>query len=217
MQVDLSAFSRDLKNIIGYSEGFLEGAQKAKPQLATSIGEIIKERLEQFIDSNAKVAPQLLHHVYEWYQTGSPDARLFDITYNTDGNGLSISSTFSQSMSIKAGSKVPFYDKASIMESGTTVTITPRNKLVFDVDGKTVFTSKPVTVENPGGETQGEYEKIFNMFFDSYMTQSMFNESGIYSALELNDDFGKHFSSAKRGGRSLGVNTGYNWIARVGK
>jgi len=66
-----------------------------------------------------------LHHVYEWYQTGSPAARLFDINYISNQIGLSFNSTFRQSVSIKSGSKVPFYNKAQIIENGIPVTIRP--------------------------------------------------------------------------------------------
>lgn len=217
MSIDLKSFNKDMKNILAYSNGFIDGAQKGKPQLLKLIGERVSEMLKNFIDSNARVNPEALHHVYEWYQTGSPNARLFDIEYAVIGGGLTISSTFSQSRSIKSGSKVPFYNKAKIMEDGIPVTIVPKTKLVFDVDGKTVFTSNPVTVENPGGQTQGEYERVFNLFFDVYLRQSFLNETGILAKLNQGKDFEMKFSSAKRGGRALGVETGYNWILKAGK
>ena len=215
--VDLSAFNKDMKNILGYANGFIDGVEKAKPQMIANLGERISEILNEFVDSNARMNPQSLHHIYEWYQTGSPNARLFDIEYKVIGSGLSISSTFSQSTSIKNGSKVPFYDKARIMEDGIPVTITPKTKLVFDVDGKTVFTSNTVTVDNPGGNVSGEYTKLFNMFFESYLKQSFLNDLGVFKVLNTNNDFDKNFSSAKVSGKSLGVTTGYNWIMKVGK
>jgi len=217
MSVDLTKFNRDMNNIIGYSNGFLEGAERAKPAMLQLMGARISEMLKSFVDSNARVNPQGLHHVYEWYQTGSPNARLFDIQYQVVGGGLSMSSSFSQSRSIKSGSKVPFYNKASIMESGIPVTIVPQNKLVFEVDGKTVFTPNAVTVENPGGQTQGEYERVFNLFFDVYLKQSFLNQTGIMAKLNQGKDFDARFSSAKRGGRSLGISTGYNWMLKAGK
>lgn len=217
MDIDLTKFNRDIKNILSYSNGFLEGAEKAKPALLALIGETVSSMLKNFVDSNARVNPQALHHVYEWYSTGSPEARLFDIDYAVTGSGLSISSTFSQSRSIKDGSKVPFYNKAFIMENGVPVTITPKTKLAFEVDGETVFTPNSVRVENPGGQTQGEYERVFNLFFDVYLKQSFLNEIGIMTKLRKSNDFDNKFASAKRGGRSLGLTTGYNWIMKAGK
>jgi len=217
MNVDLTKFNRDMKNIMGYSNGFLEGAQRAKPAMLQLLGVRISEMLKNFVDSNARVSPQALHHVYEWYQTGSPDARLFDIQYQVVGGGLSVSSSFSQSKSIKAGSRVPFYNKAFIMENGIPVTIVPQNKLAFEVDGKTVFTPNPVTVQKPGGQTQGEYERVFNLFFDVYLKQSFLDQTGIMAKLNQGKDFDEKFSSAKRGGRSLGISTGYNWMLKAGK
>lgn len=217
MSVDLSKFNKDMKSIMAYSNGFLEGAERAKPAVLQLLGARISEMLNNFIDSNARVNREALHHVYEWYQTGSPNARLFDINYSVVGGGLSISSSFSQSRSIKSGSKVPFYNKARIMEDGLPVTIVPRTKLVFDVNGETVFTPNPVTVSNPGGQTQGEYERVFNLFFDVYLKQSFLNQTGIMAKLNQGKDFDAKFPSAKRGGRALGLATGYNWMLKVGK
>ncbi len=217
MSVDLAKFNKDMRNILAYSNGFLEGAERAKPALLQLLGARISEMLKDFVDSNARVNPQALHHVYEWYQTGSPNARLFDIQYIVTGGGLSISSSFSQSRTIKAGSKVPFYNKASIMENGIPVTIVPKTRLAFEADGETVFTPNPVRVENPGGQTQGEYERVFNLFFDVYLKQSFLNQTGILAKLNQGSDFDAKFGSAKRGGRSLGITTGYNWMLKAGK
>jgi hypothetical protein len=217
MNVDLTKFNKDMKSIMSYSNGFLEGTQRAKPALLNVLGVKISEMLKNFIDSNARVSPQALHHVYEWYQTGSPNARLFDINYAVVGGGLSISSSFSQSKSIKSGSRVPFYNKAFIMENGIPVTIRPQTRLVFDVDGKTVFTPNPVVVDNPGGKVEGEYEKVFNLFFDTYLRQSFLNQTGILAKLQQSNDFDNKFPLAKRGGKTLGITTGYNWIMKVGK
>lgn len=217
MSVDLKAFNKDMKSILGYANGFLEGAQRAKPALLKLLGDRISEMLKEFVDSNARVNPESLHHIYEWYQTGNPNARLFEIKYVVSGGGLSMSSTFSQSRSIKSGSKVPFYNKAFVMENGIPVTIVPRTKLVFEADGETVFTPNPVTVENPGGNTEGEYQRVFDLFFNVYLKQSFLNEVGILSKLKQEKDFKSKFPSAKRGGRALGLTTGYNWMLKAGK
>jgi hypothetical protein len=210
-------FVKDMDNIVNYALGFLDGVKQGYPSFLQQLGATMSEALKAYVDANARVNPQVLHHVYEWDKTGSPDARLFDIQYVSTGAGLSFNSTFRQSSSIKSGSRVPFYDKARIMENGIPVTIVPKQRvLAFEQDGETVFTTKPVRVSNPGGQVQGEYERVFNSFFNRYFTQSFLESSGIASYLRSPVDFKKNFSSGKRGGRSLGVTVGQSWIAKAG-
>ena len=215
LTIDDTQFKKDIKNIIGYSFGFFEGVKQGLPEFWVNASRDIIESLKQYIDANARVTPQLLHHMYEWNQTGSPNARLFDIGYTISGGGLSVFSSFSQSRTIKAGSRVPFYDKARIMENGIPVTIVPKKKLVFEVEGETVYTANPVIVNNPGGQVQGEYEKVFNSFFTTYFAQSYLQSSGILSYLSAPSDFYKNIS--KRSGRPQGIATGRNWMAKAGK
>lgn len=210
-------FQRDMDNMVDYAVGFLSGVKQGYPSFLRQLGAISIEALKQYVDSNAKVSPQLLHHVYEWDQTGSPGSRLFDVDYQLVGSGLSFSSTFSQSKSIKNGSLVPFYNKADIMENGIPVTIVPKKRvLAFEVDGETIFTSRPVTVENPGGQVQGEYERVFRTFFNRYFTQAFLQSTGIATYLSNPVDFSKNFKSGKRQGRALGVRVGQNWISKAG-
>lgn len=217
VKVENKAFKKDMNNLINYSLGFLEGVKAGKPDFLKSFGLTIIEGLKNYIDSNARVNPMLLHHVYEWDRVGSPGARLFDISYRVTDLGLTVNSTFSQSTSIKQGSNVPFYNKAKIMEDGTPITITPKNKvLAFTVDGEDIFTTKPVIVNNPGGQTSGEYEKVFDSFFNVYFTQAFLDVTGITAYLKNPVDFAKNFSSGKRGGRSKGFQTGKQWIAKAG-
>lgn len=217
---DDKAFLKDFTNIVEYSVGFLDGAHKGKSVLLDNLGQTAIETLKQFIDSNARVDPAMLAHMYEWYQEGSPDARLFDINYIQVGNGISIRSTFRQSTSIKEGSNVPFYDKARIMENGIPVVIKPvkSSVLVFDDNGNPVFTKKPINVSNPGGDqAENGFESIFNMFFDKYFTQSFMISSGIFSHLQNPVDYKLNLGAGKSGGRSTGLKVGYNWIAKGGK
>lgn len=161
----------------------------------------------------------MLHHVYEWNMTGSPAARLFDVDYTVSNLGLSIKSSFSQSKSIKNGSKVPFYDKARMMENGVSITIRPKTSQVlrFDINGEEIFTKGPVKVENPGGsQVQGSYEKVFDTFFSTYFTQAFLKSSGITDYLKTPVLYKKNLNAGKRGGRSVGVKTGYRWIAQAG-
>jgi hypothetical protein len=216
---DHKKFSREMNNLVKYSIGYLDGVQAGKQKFFYGLGLEIKEILQQYIDSNARVNPESLHHVYEWYQNGSPNARLFDIQYTVSNLGLSIKSTFSQSQSVKQGSNTPFYDKARVMELGIPVTIAPvrSDVLVFEDEfGETVFTKNPVTVKNPGGNTQGQFEKVFDGFFNIYFTQAFMRSSGIAQYLENPVLYKRNITKGKNGGRGVGFTTGYRWIINAG-
>lgn len=217
LKFDNKAFKKEMNNIIDYSTGFLEGAEKGKSEFLNNMGADVSEIAAQFIDTNARVSPSTLHHVYEWYKSGSPEARLFDIDYTVSNLGLSFISNFKQSNTVSQGSTEPFRNKAAIMENGTTVVIRPRNAeaLRFEVDGEVVYTKKPVVVDNPGGNTQGEFEKAFDMFFGRYFTQAFLNSSNLKQYFENPTVYKKNLSKGKRGGRSIGLSTGYRWIANA--
>jgi hypothetical protein len=219
MSINSRQFQKDMRNIVQYSYGFIDGVQKGKKIFYNNLGIMIKEVLESFVDSNARLSPQTLHHVYEWYRTGSPGARLFDITYIVNTNGLSFQSTFKQSNSLKIGSRVPFYDKAKIMEDGISVTIRPKyaDALVFEDQGEEIFTKGSVTIDNPGGEfTQGGFEKTIDLFFRQYFAQSFLRASGILDQLQRPTVFKKNIRAGKNGGKAKGVSTGFTWITNIG-
>lgn len=208
---------RDMNNIIEYSLGFLDGIKKGKRIFLDNLGKDITELVKEYIDSSARVNPSRLHHVYEWYQTGSPDARLFDINYTVSNLGLSFKSTFSQSTTIKDGSRTPFYDKARIMEEGIPVTIVPTKAKVlsFEVDGEQVFTKGPVVVDNPGGNSQNGFESVADQFFTQYFTQAFLRKSGALSELENLQIYKNNFAAGSRQGRGKGIETGYRWIVNA--
>jgi hypothetical protein len=121
VSVNTTSFEKQINNVIKYSSGFLEGAQKGKTLFLQNLGSETINFMKNYVDVSARSNPEALHHVYEWYQTGSPNARLFDLTYTISNLGLSISGTFKQSNSIKTNSRVPFYNKAMIMEKGINI------------------------------------------------------------------------------------------------
>lgn len=212
-------FKKEMNNIVNYSIGFLEGVQRGKTIFLRTVGMETVEVMKEFIDSNARVNPEMLHHIYEWNLTGSPEARLYDISYTVSNLGLSFKSSFSQSRSIKDGSRTPFYDKARIMENGIPVTIRPKTAqvLAFDDNGETVFTRGPVEVLSPGGtEVEGAFEKTFDMFFNRYFSQAFLRTSGIARYLENPQVYKKNMPEGKRVGKSKGISTGYRWIANAG-
>jgi hypothetical protein len=217
--MDSRQFQKEINNIMQYSTGFLEGVERGKSALYIGLAPKIAEMASQFIDVNARMSPELLHHVYEWEKVGSPEARLFDIDYKITGIGITFTSLLKQSSSIKNGSNVPFYNKAKIMEEGVAVTIRPKKASVlrFEVDGQEVYTSREVRVDNPGGQTQGQFNNVINNFFGVYFRQSFLNSSGLLQYFKSPQVYKKNLGSAKRGGRSLGINTGYQWVANAGR
>lgn len=207
---------KEMNNFIAYAEGFLDGVQLGKPKLLRLIGEELKRLAAEYIDSSARLNPYALHHVYEWYQTGSPAARLFDIKYTIVGGGLTMSSTLTQSTSIANGSNTPFYDKARIMEAGIPVTIEPVSAqvLAFEDDGEEVFTRGPVRIENPGGdEVVGSFAATLREFFEIYASQSMLSASGLDVHLRNPIAFKQNAKAGTKGGRAVGINVGKTWIS----
>lgn len=216
---DSKAFKKDMNNIMDYSIGFLEGVHRGKNQFLHSVGVETIELLKEFIDSSARVNPEVLHHVYEWSQVGSPSGRLYDLDYTVSGLGLSIKSSFKQSTIIKAGSNVPFYNKATIIENGIPVVIRPKKAkaLRFEQDGEEIFSKSPITIENPGGTAAEKgFEKTFDIFFNRYFTQAFLKTSGIGKYLSNPEVYKKNLAAGRRGGKAKGIATGYRWIANAG-
>lgn len=218
VSIQTNNFEKELLNIANYSMGFLEGAQKGKKVFLDNLGRGVIYALGQYIDVEARANRDALHHVYEWYQTGSPQARLFDINYTVSNLGLSINSTFRQSRSLQQDATTPFYNKAKIMEDGIPVVIRPKKNSVlrFYEGGETVFTSKPVTVRNPGGnQVEGSFERIFDEFMIRYFTQAFLRASGISDYISNPVIYKKNLSAGAKQGRTKGVSTGYKWITNA--
>jgi hypothetical protein len=211
-------FELQMNNIVKYSMGFLDGVERGKTIFLKNLGAGTIQALAAYVDVSAKGNPRALHHIYEWYQTGSPSARLFDLDYTVSNLGLSITSTFKQSRTIKEDSNEPFYNKASIMERGIPITITPKRSsvLVFEEGGNTIFTKNPVTVRNPGGdEVQGSFEKTVDEFILRYFKQSFLRASGIYDYIKKPVLYKKNIKAGSKLGKSKGIDTGFRWIANA--
>ena len=214
---DIKSFKKTMNNVIEYSNGFLDGVQKGKKAFLNNLGQSVIFAMEQYVDMEARSNPEALHHVYEWYQTGSPNARLFNLTYSVSNVGLSINSTFKQSQSLSEDGTVPFYNKAYVMENGIPVLIKPKKTaLKFEGGNGEVFTKKPVTVRNPGGdEVEGSFERAVDQFILSYFKQSFLKASGIYDYINRPTVFKKNIRAGSKSGRSQGIETGFRWIANA--
>lgn len=218
VSLNYKAFNKTMQNIADYSLGFIDGVNKGKKVFLRNLGEGVIAAMGQYIDANARMDKDALHHVYEWYRTGSPDARLFNLNYTVSNLGLSINSTFRQSNSISDERSQPFYDKARIMENGIPVSIKPKQSsaLVFEDGGETVFVRRTINVRYPGGpEVVGSYERTFDMFMKFYFKQSFLRASGLLDYLEKPTVYKKNLSKGQLRGKSEGVKTGYTWIANA--
>lgn len=212
-------FSKEMDNIADYAIGFLEGAQLGRSEMMYAIGESTREILEEYIDASARVAPDLLHHVYEWYLTGSPQARLFEVVAKSDARQITFDANLRQSKSIKSGANKPFYNKATVMEKGIPLTIRPRASkvLAFEDEGEQVFTRGPVVVQDPGGPmVQGSFERTFDEFFANYFSQSFLRVSGLQDRMDRTNVFVRNMSRSKSMGKSAGKDVGYRWITGKG-
>jgi hypothetical protein len=211
-------FDKQMKNIINYSFGFLDGVQKGKKIFLERLGLGVIKALAQYVDVQARSNPKALHHVYEWNQTGSPNARLFDLNYTVSNLGLSINSKFRQSRTVSENMTTPFYNKAKIMEDGIPVTIKPTKSQVLKFNGPNgeVFTKNPITVDNPGGDqVYGSFESSVDEFILRYFKQSFIKASGLYDYIKRPTIYKKNIKSGSRMGRSKGVDTGFKWIANA--
>lgn len=213
--LEMKEFEKTLENIVQYSYGFIEGVNRGKKKFLDNIGKGVIEALGQYIDAMARGDRDAMHHVYEWYQTGSPEARLFDLDYTVSNLGLSVGSTFRQSSSVSQTSNTPFYDKARIMEYGVPITIRPRPSSVlrFNSAGTEIFTSRPITVNDPGGtRVEGSYREVFDSFFKNYFSQAFLRASGILDYIQNPVIYKKEIKAGSKGGRSVGVKVGEKWI-----
>lgn len=153
--------------------------------------EIIFNQIEkdfgEFIDSQARVKPKSLHHVYEWKQVGDPSARLFKLNkLNTEGLGFSVSYEFLPSKTFASSSgnrRHVFINKAAVMEAGMPLKIAPRHskRLVFETNGYKVFMPEgaSVTVRRPGGAgVKNSFMMTYSRFFKSNLVNLSIKKSG---------------------------------------
>lgn len=212
------SINTQLNNIVNYSFGFLNGVDRGKKIFLNKLGAGVIQALGQYVDMQARSNPKALHHVYEWNQTGSPSARLFNLTHTVSNLGLSVNSTFSQSRSVSENMNTPFYNKAKIMEEGIPVTISPKRSGVLRFNGPSgeVFTKGPVVVDSPGGsEVYGSFESTVDEFMKKYFKQSFLRSCGLYDYIKNPILYKKNFKAGSRMGKSKGIETGFKWITNA--
>ena len=141
-----------------------------------------------YIDALARSKPKSLHHVYEWNKTGNKSARLFKLNkISEQGLSFRVNYDFLQSRSMVPSSNSKrrhmFANKAIVMEEGNPLVIRPKNadRLVFEVDGETVFMPKgaPVTVRRPGGSAaRNQFTLAHSRFFSGRLVNDSIKRSG---------------------------------------
>lgn len=119
-----------------------------------------------------------LHHVYEWGQTGDPAGRLWK--HVLQGNGANRTASFEFKASNKAvphpyhdgGRAHVFHWKAVIMEYSIPVYVKPKeaDKLAWFMNGQWNF-SGGVRIDNPGGETTGQFTNAWTSWWNSVAPQ----------------------------------------------
>ena len=179
INVDMTEFNRAMKEAIDYSRGFLAGVESNEIVFNQQLAEVIKEAFYKYLDSTALLDPDRLHHMYEWGQTGVDKARLFRIEAFSGKQSIRFVTEFMQSTSVSPTSNEPFVNKAEVMESGTTVTVSPSSGGVLAFtgdDGDTVFTTEEVTITNPGGNVAGQFGAVARDFFTNYLDQALLKE-----------------------------------------
>jgi hypothetical protein len=153
---------------------------------------VIFNQIEQdfglYVDSQARVNPKSLHHMYEWNKTGSKSARLFNLTMMpASGLSFKIVSNFLPSKSSVPNNfgkrKHVFINKASVIEAGMPLTIRPRyaERLVFETNTGVVYMPKgaSVTVTRPGGgKATGRFQIAYAQFFTGNLVNLSIKNSG---------------------------------------
>lgn len=201
IEIDASDFIKSLNNAVKYGEAYIQEINARRLWFNKELGQQVVLLLGQYIDAQARLDPSSLHHVYEPGAVGNQSARLFDFDFAYDETRIALNGTFLES----TGGEQPFRDKASIMESGISVTIEPKDAavLAFEVDGETVFTAGPVFVEHPGGpEVAGSFKAAIESFMSGYLIQEIINP--LMNRMSKMTEFANSFPSGVKLGGSPG-------------
>lgn len=151
----------------------------------------------EYVDALARSKPKSLHHVYEWKKVGVKTARLFQLKIvSQEGLSFKIGYDFKPSKTFVPASKFArrkhvFVDKASIMEKGTPLVISPKysQRLVFESDGLTVFMpkGKSVTIKRPGGKAAtNQFTLAHGKFFSTNLVGISIRNSGFQKIFNAN-------------------------------
>jgi hypothetical protein len=180
----ISAFVYYQANVIAK----LEKSKEFQNMFSKTIFQQIEKDFPAFIDSQARTRPRSFHHVYEWGKAGNAEARLFKLNKLTqEGLSFKLDYEFMPSVSNvpnkSSRRRYKFENKASVMEIGMPVIISPKaaERLVFKIDGETVFMPKgaSVTVQRPGGSgVKNQFRLAYSRWFSSDLVNLSIKRSG---------------------------------------
>jgi len=209
-----------LNNLVKYTDGFITETKARQEYINNKVAKTSVNAFYQYLDGLARMHPGMLHHVYEWGQVGSPTERLVDLDVISSNRGATIIANLLQSDSISPNSNEPFYDKATIMEEGISVTIKEKQAqaLFFEIDGVEYFRVGPITILNPGGaETRGSFVKAFEEFYNNYFTQVYLKAIRFYDHFRNPKDYEYNFKKSLKGSgaRALGKMSALSWISKA--
>lgn len=219
VRIDAKDLIRTLQNTVDYSKGFVTEVKRLEPRLTKKVSDLSIDVFYEYLDGLARSHPGMLHHVYEWGQTGDPFGRLYELTQQVKGNTSTIVSNFLSSDSISDNGTEPFYDKAAIMEEGIPVIVTEKDAsiLFFEIDGVEFFRKGPIYIANPGGtEVRGSFLKAFNEFYTKYFNEFYLQSIGFYNHFSSPEEFSKNFNNAvrSRGALNYGKRSALSWIEK---
>lgn len=206
-----------LNNIVDYSEGFIKETKAKESTVASKLGRMSIEEFYEYLDSLARTNPGMLHHVYEWGQTGNPEARLVELKQALRGSETEIDADFLSSSSIPEGGSEPFYEKATVMEEGIPVVVqaVEAKAMFFEINGEEFFRAGPIVIENPGGEaTRGAFVAAFEEFYNTYFDQVYLRSIRFYEHFSSAPGYKKNFGPASKSNSaaSIGRATALKWI-----
>lgn len=190
---------RTLNNTVDYAQSYLREVKLGQIKFNSQVAVYVKGLLYKYIDSQARLYPERLAHVYEPGFNGSANQRLFVFETHSTLEDITFTARFSHSVMPSTEGGVAFEQRASMMEEGTSVTIAPKNGsvLAFDVDGETVFTTKPITIDHPGGpEAAGAFKDTIDSFFNQYLTNVVM--APILLKMSKSRAFGNYFAAGTR-------------------
>lgn len=187
---------RVLNNTVDYAQTYLREIHLGQAKFNSQVAVYVKNLLYKYIDSQARLYPERLAHVYEPGFNGAASQRLFTFETHSTLEDITFTARFNHSTLPSTEGGVAFEQRAQIMEDGMAVTIAPKNGnvLAFDVDGETVFTTKPITIDHPGGpEAAGAFKDTIDSFFNQYLTNVVMMP--IFEKMSKSRAFTNYFSA----------------------
>ena len=155
------------------------------------------------VDRKAKIFPKKYHHVYEWNQVGSPNARLFTLKRAkiSGGGHLVISAEFKTSnrpVPIPRALTTPgktgkyvnkkhiFANKAQVMENGLPIRFQTSRTIAFLAGQGITFVpeGKVINILNPGGKlVRGAFKQLALQWYRDNYSHAV-DSSGIFKNIE---------------------------------